>query len=112
MERGNPLSAAAFCSISLCENVIHIFKKGAKFEKNALLCFTLFIASFRLFIFIFKMFPTQSPHILIVLCPTWNLQKRICHLCSILPDRLGWGVEVGTGGGVQEVWGQGELGVN
>lgn len=99
MERGNPLSAAAFCSVSLYENVIHIFKKGTKFEKNVLLCFTVFRASFRLS---FSRCSLPKAPILVFLGLTWNLQKRICHLCFILPGRCG----------VWEVRGHGEWGVN
>lgn len=109
MERGNPLSAAAFCSVSLCENVIHVFKKGTKFEKNALLCFTLFIVSFRLFIFIFKMFPTQSPH---PDSPLPYLEPAEKNLSSLFytPRQARVGGEGGDRWGgqvVREIWGQG-----
>lgn len=78
---------------------MHIFflKGETKFEKNVLLCFSLFLFSFQLSFF--QVFPFQSLILLLSLCNIWDLQKGFLSL-PFCTSRWLWGLEHVWGWGV------------
>lgn len=82
--RGNSLSAVVFSSIfpSMKMESMYFFFKGTQVWKECLPLF--FFLCILIRASIFKVFPIQTPILILSLSNTVNLQKIICNPCSIL----------------------------